>query len=119
MQQKKGFTLIEVLVALTIIAIAMLAIVQTVQVSINSTQKVQDRTVASWVAMNLLTYLQSGLLSFTEDKKLSGETMQANKNWFWSIEQDKETDYSLQVSIKVTTNKNASPIVRLTGFVPK
>jgi general secretion pathway protein I len=47
-----GFTLLEVLVALAVLAIAMGAIINAATQSIASTAYLRDQTFASWVALN-------------------------------------------------------------------
>lgn len=58
-----GFTLIEVLIALIILAIALTAIIKATQDSIRDTTRVQDRLIAHWVAMNVVAKIQIGLLA--------------------------------------------------------
>ena len=50
-----GFTLIEVLVALIVVGLGMLAVIQTVSQTANNTSYIRDKTIAHWIAMNQLT----------------------------------------------------------------
>jgi general secretion pathway protein I len=50
----RGFTLIEVLMALTVLAIALAAILRTIGQSIDLTVDLRDRQLAAWVAQNRL-----------------------------------------------------------------
>ena len=52
MSTAKGFTLIEVLVALAIVAIGMAAVLESLTSSANTTVYLQDKTFAGWVALN-------------------------------------------------------------------
>jgi type II secretion system protein I len=47
-----GFTLIEVLVALVIVALGMSALLETLSASANNIGALRDKTVAEWIAMN-------------------------------------------------------------------
>lgn len=58
-----GMTLIEVLAALAIIAIALMAVLQTTGMSTKQLSRVQEVATAHWVAKNAGTRLQLGLES--------------------------------------------------------
>ncbi len=55
----KGFTLIEVLVALAIFAISVTALTGTFQANINNAGRLKDKTMATWVAQNKLVELKA------------------------------------------------------------
>jgi general secretion pathway protein I len=55
---QRGFTLLEILAALGIVAIGMAAVARTVQGSANIARQAEERTVAHWVAANHLTELR-------------------------------------------------------------
>mgnify|MGYP002700791155 CR=1 FL=1 len=55
----KGFTLIEVLVALAIFAISVTALTGTFQSNINNAARLKDKTMATWVAQNKLVELKA------------------------------------------------------------
>ncbi|HTE41188.1 MAG TPA: type II secretion system minor pseudopilin GspI, partial [Steroidobacteraceae bacterium] len=50
-----GFTLIEVMAALIIVSLGMLAVIQAVSQTANNTAYLREKTIAHWVAMNRLT----------------------------------------------------------------
>lgn len=52
MKHQPGFTLLEVLVALAVLAIAMGAIIHAATQSINTVATLRDQTFASWVTLN-------------------------------------------------------------------
>lgn len=58
-QLNKGFTLIEVLVALAIFAISVTALTGTFQSNINNAARLKDKTMATWVAQNRLVELKA------------------------------------------------------------
>ena len=57
MKRVSGFTLLEVLVALAVLAIAMGAIIHAATQSINTVATLRDQTFASWVALNRVNAL--------------------------------------------------------------
>ena len=51
----RGFTLIEVVVALIVVSLGMLAVIETVGSTARNSSYLRDKTIAHWVAMNKLT----------------------------------------------------------------
>ena len=68
-----GFTLIEVLVALTILAVALAALVKAGSDHARNSAYLQERTLAHWAGSNLLAEYESGMRPAT-DGELNGET---------------------------------------------
>jgi len=69
-RRKNGFTLIEVLVALSIFSIAIMALHANFQSNSNSARRLNEKTLAHWVAQNKivdlnLAYKASGVLPST------------------------------------------------------
>lgn len=78
----RGFTLIEVLVALAIVAIGMAAVLEALTSSANTAAYLQDKTFAQWVALNRLetvrltgTFPATGTSNDTSDY--------AGRSWQW------------------------------------
>ena len=82
--RRRGFTLLEILVALAVIAIALAAIVgETVQ-RLGNAARLTDRTLAHWVAMNQVTTQQLST-SWPAVGVTTGSVELANREWFWSL----------------------------------
>jgi general secretion pathway protein I len=84
-----GFTLIEVLVALVIVAVGMSALMGALTSSAKTVVYMQDKTFAEWVALNQITLvriqLQAGQTPATG--KTNGDiTDFANRDWHWAQE---------------------------------
>jgi general secretion pathway protein I len=78
----RGFTLIEVLVALAIVAIGMAAVLESLTSSANTTVYLQDKTFAGWVALNRIeTVRLSGTIpqAGTSNDNISF----AGQSWEW------------------------------------
>ena len=80
-----GFTLIEILVALAIIAIALGALIKASGDHTQSSAYLKQKTLAHYVAMNELTLLQTGKKwpDLGTEKK---QTKMASHEWFWTRE---------------------------------
>lgn len=114
----RGFTLIEVMVALTIIAISLSALLSTSGAQANSATYLKQKTLAHWVAMNELTQLRIlGALPDVGDKKSSTEM--ANHEWHWIRTTKKtEQDNTRQVSFKIFADKDYKKnLTSLVGYV--
>ena len=59
MERSTGFTLLEVLVALFILAVALAAVMRTVTGAITTAGALRDRTLALWVADDRLAHLET------------------------------------------------------------
>jgi len=80
----KGFTLVEVLVALLVLALAMAAWQLRISSQLDSAGYLRDKTLAEWVALNQLHYLQ--LLQRLGQQPLpgqSGTAALAGRTFYW------------------------------------
>jgi general secretion pathway protein I len=80
----RGFTLLEVMVALAVIAFALAAGVSAVSGNTRNAAGLQDRTYAHWVAMNKMAELHISD-QWPAVKTTRGSELMARHEWFWSI----------------------------------
>lgn len=83
-RDETGFTLIEILVALAIIATAVGAVVAGVSGYVNNAAYLRDRTVAQWVVSNKIAELQLGS-EWPSPGDRRGETLMADHEWSWQV----------------------------------
>lgn len=82
MKAARGFTLIEVLVALAIVAIGMAAVLEALTSSANTAVFLQEKTFADWVALNRIETLRlSG--NFPATGTSSDHLDYAGRSWEW------------------------------------
>lgn len=79
----KGFTLLEILMALIFIALPLAAITQTISSYVGDAAYLKEKTLAHWVAMNKLTELQVLRAWPSESLTEDGNTLMAEQNWHW------------------------------------
>jgi len=85
LHRARGFTLIEVLVALAIVAIGMAAVMGALTSSANTISYLRDKTFAQWVALNQIANLRlSGQQPPTGNS--DGDTDFAGRSWHWRQE---------------------------------
>jgi len=78
----RGFTLLEVLIALGVLGIALGAITQSVGSTINNVSYLRDKNFAHWVGMNRIAELRSNG-KWPSIGSSDGSEMMGNHEWFW------------------------------------
>lgn len=82
----KGFTLIEVLIALSIIAIALTALIRALGQDILTMQRIKDKTIGHWVQMQGVAMVQLGLLPLSTQREENERTLMFGQSWYWRVQ---------------------------------
>ena len=85
MRRARGFTLLEVLVALAIFALVAASVLTATARSLQTASRLEDKTLAMWIADNRLTELQLSR-SPVADGRDQGELEFAGRRWQWQSE---------------------------------
>ena len=116
----RGFTLLEVLVALTVVSLALAALISTSGSQASSAAYLKQKTLAHWVAMNEMTKLQveQAWLSESDSK---GSTQMAGTEWFWTrTVKETEDENSRQVEFTVFVDEDREyNLTRLVGYISR
>ncbi len=109
--------MIEVMVALTIIAISLGALLNTSGTQANSAGYLKRKTIAHWVAVNELTQLRI-TKEFPGEGDKKGSTEMADKEWFWTRTTIKTEDKDArQIIFTVYADKEReNNLSSLTGY---
>ena len=118
MNRALGFTLVEVLVALLILAIALAGAISTMSQQGNGADALKRKTLALWVAHNRLAEIQlQG--EWPDLGKSSGEAEMAGVEWRWSAEVTRTEDDRLRrIDIEILDpDEPDRRIAELDGFL--
>jgi general secretion pathway protein I len=114
-----GFTLIEVMIALSIFAVMAAAISRTASQNTDTTLYLEEKTLASFVAENRLNKLKlSGFPAVTQTK--DSEEM-ADREWHITtkVEETQLVGFRrIEIQVAKSIDKE-NPLVSLTGFMGK
>lgn len=103
MKRQAGFTLLEVLVALAVLAIAMGAIIGVATQSINTVGFLRDQTFAGWAALNKVNELLLDPKPWPGEGSRKGGVELANRTWRWEAKFQKTDDpdlFRLDVTVR-------------------
>jgi general secretion pathway protein I len=115
---QRGFTLLEVLVALVIVALGLIAAFGQVNQTLTTASRLRDKTIAHWVAMNEMTRLRlQG--EFPAVGERSDEIEMARTTWRYTIKVVKtEMATFRRVDISVSFADSPDAVVTtLTGLL--
>jgi general secretion pathway protein I len=117
-----GFTLVEVMVALAVVAVALPALLMSLYQQVDSTAYLRDKSLAHMVAANKLTELR--IISRARQSLLrgrdSGITEMADREWYWWLEsQPTEVDqfYRLEIVVAAAEEDREQPLHTLVAFL--
>jgi general secretion pathway protein I len=117
--EASGFTLIEVVVAMAILGIGMLAVFKTIGDTVYNVDELRDRSFAEWIADNRLTEIRtSGDMPSVDET--AGEVEFAGRQWHWLTKVSQTQVQGLRridVSVRRDEDPENSSIVTLSGFV--
>ncbi|MCK4838928.1 MAG: type II secretion system minor pseudopilin GspI [Desulfobulbaceae bacterium] len=101
LEKHKGFTLLELLVALAILSIVALTALKNNSSMIANASYLRDKTVAHWVAMNKAAELRLAGQLVVDDGQ-EGKTVMAERRWNWQVTGKATQDPDIQlVNIEV------------------
>ncbi|HRD65873.1 MAG TPA: type II secretion system minor pseudopilin GspI [Candidatus Competibacter sp.] len=117
MRDQTGFTLLEVLVALAVLAIAMGAITGAATQSVNSVGYLRDQTFAGWMALNKVNELLLDPKPWPDAGSRKGSADLANRTWRWEAQFKKTDDPDLsRLEVAVRAYENGPVLSALVAF---
>lgn len=115
----RAFTLLEVLVALVIVAVALAALARAGSQALNTQAALEERTLALWVADNVLAEIR--LQGASAPGRRQGQRRMGERDWVWqALIQPAPGDDLMRVDVAVYAESlAATPILTHTGFLAR
>lgn len=118
--RQSAFTLLEVLVAMAVLALSLLAAIKVATEVTTSAIHLQDKTYAQWVAMNKVAELRLQT-DWPAPGRSNGEMDMAGRSWHWQVEIKTTEDPNvrrLEVGVMPESEKdNKVPTAFVAAFV--
>lgn len=118
--RRRGFTLLEVLVAVLLLSLALVALVRLAGLDARASAQLRDGTLAQWVAANVLaeTRLRASMPAVGRS---NGEVKMGGQRWRWVLEvNDTEEPGIRRLDVEVVPvnalRDDGGVAARLTGF---
>jgi len=113
-----GFTLIEVLAALIIVGLGMLGVIQAVIQAANNGTYLREKTLAHWIAMNLVT--ERRLMTTPPEVGTSSDIIEyAGQRWRWTVKVSEtavETMHRFDVGVGLADAPEGATLATAMGF---
>ena len=116
LRTRRGFTLIEVLIALAVVALALLGLTRVAALQVRDFDALRERTLAGWVAANVLEETRLAA-SMPSTGRSDGRVEFATRSWRWTRDVSTTPDPSVRrVDVQVFEGDAKEPVASLSGF---
>jgi general secretion pathway protein I len=119
-QRAGGFTLVEVLVALMIVAVGLTALMVAVNGTARTSGFLRDKTLGQWIALNRLTEVRLNVVKFGQNTD-TGELDFGNRKWHYDTRYFDTSIASMKrVVVRVylgDAKTKGNPVAQAVGFL--
>lgn len=116
-----GFTLLEVMVALFVVAIALGGAIKVMGNAAQNTSRLSNKTFAQWVGLNQIAKLKTTKV-WPKYDEANGESEMASQKWKWVQKTIKTEDANIkrvEVSVRLVNDSDSNPFATVVGFLAK
>lgn len=115
--KSRGFTLLEVMVALIIVAFSLTALTASMNQMIDAANTLRERTFASWIAQNKITEMR--LANVIPDvSATNGEIEFGNTEWEWrAVVSETGIENFRRIDVSVSHYGADYVVLTVTGFI--
>lgn len=119
---ERGFTLVEVMVALIIAGLLLPALLMALANQSEGVAYIRDKSMAQWVASNQLARarIEVAKTQLVFQGEREGVSTMAGRDWYWWIRSDKtevEDFYRIEVTVALDKLRREQPLYTLSGFL--
>lgn len=119
-QRARGFTLVEVLVALMIVAVGLTALMVAVNGTARTSGFLRDKSLAQWIALNRLTEVRLNVVKFGQNTDI-GELDFGSRKWHYDTRYFDTSIASMKrVVVRVylgDAKTKGNPVAQAVGFL--
>ena len=114
----RGFTLLEVMVALAVIGIGLGAVITEANRNISNAALLEDKTLGHWVAANKVVEMQV-TKEWPGAGEQSGDVEMAGRDWYWTvIIIDTPDERVKRMDVEVRTDSGSEkPVVKVISYL--
>lgn len=115
--KRRGFTLLEVLVALAIFAMSAMALVRSVGQHVNTLSLMEEKAFAAMVVDNQMAKV---MLNPRGLKKQSGQDELADRTWYWTVSPVSTKESLIRAfDVSVAKTRKGAAILTVRSYVAK
>ena len=116
-----GFTLLEVMVALFVVAIALGGAIKVMGNAAQNSSRLSNKAFAQWVGSNQIAKLKI-TKAWPKFDEVKGETEMASQEWKWvqkTIKTEDKNTKRVEVSVRLANDPDPNPFATVVGFLTK
>ncbi|HET7064765.1 MAG TPA: type II secretion system minor pseudopilin GspI [Rudaea sp.] len=116
-RRARGFTLLEVLIGLVVLSLALLALTRTAALQVDNLGQLRDRTMAGWLAQDLLAETRIGN-PFPPVGKSNGTRRFGPADWRWEVNvQPTQVATIRRIDVRIFADDDReTPLAQLSGL---